>query len=1273
MEEHIIRKEDGTIVKWNKTKNNGYFCLLHNDNKQKYSFSPVKNLKCQLFMIGGGGAGGYFFGGGGGAGAAYINNNYLFEKNNSYSFEIGIGGKCDIDNINNLFKSGLNLKVFNNTTPKLDNISFTYDDYTSLGINTGGIVQSFTVNSINIPSTIFNNNTTYIWDGYIKPNNSGFIKININSKIKTMVWIDKFIFNNSSAIVDGININDVKVIQLDSNKFYNVKIIAYNFDTSNSNFNISFENCQLYNFDKNGEIYNYTPATDTNLFYRNNNDNIPNVIKCKGGGFGGCGLYNQNNNLDGGCGGGSGINKKNGKAIVEPAFNGNDGAIGAYCGGGGGIISPGNNDKGGNGKIIEWFSNDLIFGAGGNAATFKETRNLGYGCGGNGAECCYFSKLLINNDGNNGCILIYVDGNVNVNVNGNDNVNGNIIEGFGDLDAFVGKIDTYLDEESIVNTLIKESFNIIKNTNTISSSSTDTTEQRFNYYNSYGGTFTGLCTNEGPGFITKANADSVYTTALATKTTNDFGPVEIALNIAITTVSQALSQVTAIHSNRDDYFAAKTIIITTSNALAIKNAVVALSDRLNLPTSSGITSLITAAKTTQNSTNIQNILTEINNNLIIAAQTAKTAATDVTNGYSSSYIVELNAQRAVNASYESINNIKEVVTKLLDNFNINSGTGRTESDNNNMNNYIYDVLIISKLYAIVYMLYYHHFTKTLNNDISRFNEFLNNVRYTFNDAAATAITTSGNTYIVNICKLFEFTTLKLNSTVRNYATIYTDQATTNLASDIYDTYKSNIGIYPVPYYHDISNGNPLNDISDITTALTTYLNKITISTTIAISNSITFESTGSTSLNLAIYTSDPTQPNDDQNLNKKSLLQRYDKIKSTFDIITTPSNNVYQKQRVAFYLEQFNIILNTNPSILLSTLKYKMYYYNAVVYNVILQYQLFNIQKNRLTADYNPNTPATPANPANPPSVATTNINSNITILQNNLTYIYNSNINTSSYYTDVVSKIYTGSGNVKTSLDDFTKSQDSLNDAINKYNNDLDTYNNYSYYYKIIIAIAIVIIIFIILIFTIKSIDNNTKIMMFAFIAIIIIVLFIIYNNKLTLTTETFITCRRKYIDSTSDGSISANINFTTYKSELYKYSSYIMLLLSTQAITKNTLYNIDTHLTNINDIRYKTIQVNNNKIKNYENASELLKKSANDYYYLIILIIFSIIILMFGMSLYLLYPTMLLNIVIFAIIPFIILVFYVMYKINRSTRMAEDKKYWSIYNPSSTLLTTL
>jgi hypothetical protein len=58
MENHIIRKEDGTIMKWDKSKTNNYFCLLHSDNKQKYYFTPAQDLKCSVFMIGGGGAGG---------------------------------------------------------------------------------------------------------------------------------------------------------------------------------------------------------------------------------------------------------------------------------------------------------------------------------------------------------------------------------------------------------------------------------------------------------------------------------------------------------------------------------------------------------------------------------------------------------------------------------------------------------------------------------------------------------------------------------------------------------------------------------------------------------------------------------------------------------------------------------------------------------------------------------------------------------------------------------------------------------------------------------------------------------------------------------------------------------------------------------------------------------------------------------------------------------------------------------------------------------------
>ena len=442
MQEHIIRKDDGSELIWNKAKNGNYYCLLYNDNKRKYTFSPTTNLTCELFMIGGGGAGGYFFGGGGGAGAAYINKNYTFEKNRTYNFEIGTGGKCDIKDIDKLFKSGLVLNIYNNTTPKLTNISFSNDDYLSLGIQNSGMIQSFIVNNITIPSTIFLKNTTYIWDGYIKTDKTGFANIAINSSIKIIIWFDKYIYTNENALIDNSMISDVKIIQLESNRFYNIKIIAYNDNVVNNNFNITFENCKFFNFDKNNEIYNYDDkATDSILTYRNS-DNSFETIRCRGGGFGGCGYYNQNNNLDGGCGGGSGINKLNGKSVIQAIYNGYDGAIGEYCGGGGGIMSAGTNNEGGDGKILNWFDENLIFGAGGNAANLKHVRQLGYGCGGNGGECCYYSKLLINNNGNNGCILLYI------------NTSPAVIEHFAD------KMYNMLPETTIPNVLIKSSFNI---------------------------------------------------------------------------------------------------------------------------------------------------------------------------------------------------------------------------------------------------------------------------------------------------------------------------------------------------------------------------------------------------------------------------------------------------------------------------------------------------------------------------------------------------------------------------------------------------------------------------------------------------------------------------------------------------------------------------------------------------------------------------------------------------------------------------------------------
>lgn len=405
----LIIKNDGTKINWSKTKDNDFFCLLYNDDKKTYSFTPTTDINCQLFMIGGGGAGGYFFGGGGGAGSAYINNNYTFNKGITYTFEIGTGGKCDIDNIDNLFKSGLSLTVYNNTMPDLKNLSFMYDDYSTLNINSSGMVQSFPVNSINIPSTIWNNNTTYIWKGYLKTSSpDGYIKININSKINTYLWIDNYICNINNTLVQGDNIADIKVIKVEPNKFYTITIIAYcSNNTVTNNFNIIFNNCDLFNLDKTAEKYNYVYATDTKLSFIDNNNKQQSII-CKGGGNGGCGFYNQNTNLNGGCGGGSGINKINGSAIIDKYNLGNDGSIGDFCGGGGGIISKGNNANGGDGKILYWFNDTLIFGAGGNGANIDDNRSLGYGCGGNGGGCCYYSKLMINNNGNNGCVLIYL-------------------------------------------------------------------------------------------------------------------------------------------------------------------------------------------------------------------------------------------------------------------------------------------------------------------------------------------------------------------------------------------------------------------------------------------------------------------------------------------------------------------------------------------------------------------------------------------------------------------------------------------------------------------------------------------------------------------------------------------------------------------------------------------------------------------------------------------------------------------------------------------------
>jgi hypothetical protein len=1364
MQEHKITKEDGTNITWTSSRNNSnYFCLLYSDNKQKFKFTPNENLNCELFMIGGGGAGGYFFGGGGGAGASYINNNYTFKKNKTYTFEIGNGGMCDIADINKLFKSGLTLNIYNNTTINLLNINFTNDDYSSLGIQSSGMMQSFNVNNITIPSSIFHNNTTYIWDGYIKTNSTGYFNVNINSKIKTIIWFDKFVYNNTNALIEGNNITDVKIIQLESNRFYNIKIIAYNDDNNSNNFNITFEGCQLFNFDKNEEKYVYIPATDTSLTYRND-DNTFETIRCKGGGNGGCGFFNKNTNLDGGCGGGSGINKIKGSSIIGAIYNGYDGAVGDYCGGGGGIMSAGRNNIGGDGKIINWFNETLIFGAGGNAAKLSETRNLGYGCGGNGGECCYYSKLLINNNGNNGCILIYVKSSETFTTNLS---RPRITEGFANKDT------NMLPDDSIAKKIIENSFKISK-----------------------------------------------YSFASSP----------------------------------------------------------------NSPTRSMFL-----------------------------------------------------AQNQIDMQYLELADIFDIGTKQT----TDSGGSILHIDTFKNEYFIFDMLIISKLYAIIYRLYWYHYNKTLQGDTIRWKDFCENAIITLTNDASPS-TTSIKDYTININNLVSLTSLRLTTPVKSNDNTYNNSLYTtsgassayvngdvNISSTIINEYSKQIDTINnnVPIYHNVSSsGENISLLSNIVSAITTAACAINF---------------GLASVTIASETAEDFNICGSANRITRSDVNNYNTVSSSSTRFTTNIDD-YLVMRKYIYLEALNTIFNTNPDIILATLKYNMYYYNLVVYNVAIQYGLVKIQNERISvtnsldsrqsicykgdvgnmqttrdflygkipisvaeqsaitvrngiklrftfpaansassvyvwdtlggkladAPWYSGTPLTvpdltiPSNysdgitsstglsisivnssgniaafatssskntydptmftiagatatksidvsisfpqlsiPAetgtfnsasitgtgpyamvdkrgkiielggfttsvvnriyyraapditlsrstqDPPleydiiltatdvvsynndlnktniglytlkkssdksaysnngsivlkpqygmvcpvdflgpstiyrktiatsAGVTTNINNDLNYLINNVNML-STELNASKQYANTIKNLSeTSSDNITTSNDFYNKQQD-LNKTINEYNGELKNFNNISFYYKLVVAFALLLTIIIIFIFGTKSIDNNSKISVYAIIIVLIIIAFILYKQysgvKEGFTAIYKDSERPNLGDAVSFPVITGSNSINTYKIAVEKLINKVILSLTNSNIGDNLNSSL-TYIKKISVIKNEKAEIYKIKKMNLMNSIEILKKNANFYYYMIIAIFVSIIILNIGLILYLLNPAMVMQIVILCIIPFIVLIYYISYYIHKSTRLAENKNYWANYNPSSTTLEDL
>jgi hypothetical protein len=1255
MLEHKITKEDGSEIRWSTSRNNNLFCLLYNDDKQKFRFTPTEDLNCELFMIGGGGAGGYFFGGGGGAGAAYINNNYTFKKNKTYTFEVGTGGMCDIADINKLFKSGLNLNIYNNTTINLTNVNFAYDDYSTLGVENSGMMQSFNVNNISIPASIFHKNTTYIWDGYIKTDKTGYYNITINSKLKTMIWVDKFIFNNANALIESNNVNDVKIVQLESNRYYNIKIIAYNENSISNDFSVSFEGCQFFNFDKTEEKYVYIPSSDSVLTYRND-DNTFETIRCKGGGNGGCGFYNKNANLDGGCGGGSGINKIKGTSIIGPIYNGNDGAVGDYCGGGGGIISAGVNNIGGNGKIINWFNETLIFGAGGNAANLNETRNLGYGCGGNGGECCYYSKLLINNNGNNGCILIYV----NTSPVSIPSTIAPSSEGFANKDTIM------LSDTSIAFKLIKQSFAIPSDT------------------------------YDATGIITR----------------KDFFEKTMPYNDILTRISGSYSPDNYIYTKTDKHHNQNFIydMLVISKLYAIIYRLYWYEFNINLKgDNSKWKNFCDNARinfSTTSTTKIDGYDITISNLF------------DITN-------LKLGVNFAANTTDQAYNTTlyTTAIGTLPGSPEINSGLINKYNEFNSSDTKTLDRLCTVPIYHnIADFTSFNYLKDFYENEISRNN--YDKVEITTGQTAITATvapiydsatiaTTTAGKYIIT------FTAAKIDSAIlkTSYDGLvtllankpdYTDQRTfiyleaLNIilntdSAIILSTLKFHMHYYNLVVYNasilyglvKIQNDRYL--ISDTTATHSVLPTRSCYEYTENTKSYALKPNTGTMEVYLVKDSGTPVTGSpvyiatiDAGKVTDVAIKSGTDTTVYTGAVPNKIIKKNYRAGDTDYYSSEAAIVVTlynsgeqaSNPAHKEGTIKSIGFPSGAV----------------ESGTGYTPTTCDTSANNANVKTgpiytIAAKVVSASLTTSLDNIindTINITKNITTISdllkspnAFTDVANKITTVSTKNSNTSADFYLKQTDLNKTINEYNGELEKFNIISFYYKIILAFSILLFIVIVFIFGSTSIDKNSKISIYIIIVIMILIAIIIYNQYSDVK-EGFTTIYKPEAELTSnDFSAAINgftlkTNITTYKLEMEKYITNLTLSLTNNNIANNITDSLE-YIKKLSIVKNEKTELYKIKKMNLMNAIEILKKNSNFYYYIIIFIAFCLIILTIGLILFLISPAMIIQILIICFIPFIILVYYISYNIQKSTRLAENKKYWADYNPSSTTLSDL
>lgn len=256
------------------------------------------------------------------------------------------------------------------------------------------------------------------------------------------------------------------------------------------------------------------------------------------------------------------------------------------------------------------------------------------------------------------------------------------------------------------------------------------------------------------------------------------------------------------------------------------------------------------------------------------------------------------------------------------------------NDNNDLNNFIYDILVISKLYSIIYYLYVKY-NNDNNNDEILFEKFIKNViiKLQVSDdktlLSRIEFDTTNNIYNVIIVNLFDITNLNLdNDKISDYSSLY----------NIKDFTSDNI---PIPLYHKIIEKDGSISYKKFiglsTFFIDTNINKIIVSNNNI--NNYDLTNNNNNKININFH-------NNNGYLTDYEIKKLYETYKN--NIQKDQSNiNKYNYTRILLYIDAFNNILNTNYKTILSKLKYYMYYYTAVIYNINIQYLILQKQNNR--------------------------------------------------------------------------------------------------------------------------------------------------------------------------------------------------------------------------------------------------------------------------------------------------------------------------------------